>query len=124
MRKLLTATIMLLASLVFADAGKCEIFINGKRLNAAGYSIVIPKEATASEKHAAAELAKYLEQMTGEKLAVVEQDAVKTAAKIYVGKCNLPVKVDWNKIGLEGIHLQILQYEVVRGVLLVDGVLH
>ena len=122
MRKLFTAIIMLLASFAFADAGKCQIFINGKRLSAAGYSIAIPKEATVTEHHAAAELAKYLEQMTGEKLAVATQDAVKTPARIYVGKCDLPVKVNWKKLGLEGIHLQRVGDDLIlaggqRGVL-------
>ena len=114
MRKLLAVTIMLIASLVMADAGKCQILINWNRLKADAYSIAIPKEATAAEKHAAAELSKYIEQMSGEKLAVVAEDDIKTANKIYVGKCSkLPVNVDWKKLGLEGIHIQIVGNDVV-----------
>ena len=114
MRKLLAATIMLIASLVMADAGKCQILINWNRLKADAYSIAIPKDATVAEKHAAAELSKYIEQMSGEKLAVVAESDVKTANKIYVGKCNkLPVDVDWKKLGLEGIAAEDVQKMVI-----------
>ncbi len=114
MKKMLAVTIMLIASLVMADAGKCQILINWNRLKADAYSIAIPKEATITEKHAASELSKYIEQMSGEKLAVVAEDDIKTANKIYVGKCSkLPVNVDWKKLGLEGIHMQIVGNDVV-----------
>ena len=123
MRNLLTLTVMLLASLVMEGCVKLSTCAEGTVLTPADYSIVIPKEATVTEKFAAEELAKYLGQMSGEKFAVVAEGDASTANKIYVGKCgNLPANVDWKKLGLEGIHMELCGKDLVlaggqRGVL-------
>ena len=123
MQKLLTVVIMLLASVVMAEADKCRIILAGEPLQALQYSIIVPQEATVSEQFAAEELAKYLGQMTGETLAIVPEGEAKTVHRIYVGKCaGLPVGVDWRKLGLEGIHIELHGADLVlaggqRGVL-------
>ena len=73
------------------------------------YDIVIPDEATASERTAALELALTLARVTGERLPVVPESCLPADRKaIYVGKCAYTEKtgrVDYAKLGLEGIRL-------------------
>ena len=73
------------------------------------YEIVIPDRATTSERTAAMELSLYLGKVTGERLLVVEESNHSADRKgLFVGKCEYTQKtgrVDYDKLGLEGLHI-------------------
>jgi len=94
------------------EPGQCVIKIGGKALEAATHAIVIPDKATPQETLAASDLAATLEQMTGRRLPVVAEGALKDQTPIVVGRCDatlarLGVAVDFEKLGLEGIAIEI-----------------
>ena len=53
-----------------------------------GYQIVIPANCSISGEYAAAELAKYLEKITGISFPVVKDDAPEKEKEILIGKTN------------------------------------
>jgi hypothetical protein len=71
-------------------------------------SIILPHEATALEQSAAKELQSYLREITGAKLAIVEETAEKpTTPTIYVGRTKFAeqalAKLDWTSLGHDGV---------------------
>lgn len=90
--------------------GRCVLRIGGQRVGAGSHAIVVPQEATAQEKHAAEELRKHLEQMTGETLPMVGEREIEERTPIMVGRsalaAGLGIAVDFDALGEEGIHLQ------------------
>ena len=73
------------------------------------YDIVIPDQASSSERTAALELSMYLGRVTGDRFAVVEESNRAADRKgIFVGQCEYTRKtgrVDYAKLGLEGIRI-------------------
>ena len=73
------------------------------------YSIVIPDNATPTERTAALELGLYLVRVTGERVPVVAESQHTASQKgIFVGKCAYTQKsgkVDFDKLEHDGIHL-------------------
>ena len=94
-----------------AKMGQCALKIGGKTIDPATHAIVIPDKAAPQETFAANDLAAILEQMTGKRLAVVAEGALKDQTPILVGRCEtalqkLGVAVDFEKLGLEGIAIE------------------
>ena len=112
-----------LASALFAQAASCKITLCGKLLTAASHLIVTPVKPTPSEVFAAEELRNHLAKMTGETLAITAEGTQDGRSPLFVGKCtSLPMQVDWQKLGLEGIHIETADNALVlaggqRGVL-------
>jgi hypothetical protein len=81
--------------------------IGGTRLSAKTHAIVIPKQPTPQEKHAAQDLQVRLLDITGEQVPVLVETRVGERIPIVVGKSalldKLGVKVDFDSLGLEGI---------------------
>lgn len=91
--------------------GTCRVTIGGTPVTPESHAIVIPAQATPSERHAAADLAAHWEQMTGWAPPVVTPGGLGTRHPIAVGRCTdiiqrLGLSVDFAKLGLEGIHLE------------------
>ena len=59
--------------------------MDGQNFLVAGYQIVVPRNASATEMKAASEIQKYLGIITGFRLEIVDEDASKTAREIVVG---------------------------------------
>ena len=73
------------------------------------YVIVIGKDCDATEKSAAEELQKYLNEMSGVKLPIVTDDTAETDYEIIVGKTNREGEdytVDRETLGKEGVYLK------------------
>jgi hypothetical protein len=89
--------------------GKCVVKIGGQQVRAASHAIVIAREATVQEQHAAADLCAHLARITGEELAVVTEREVAGRVPIVVGKSDLlgrlGISVDFAALGEEGIHI-------------------
>lgn len=103
-----------------------KIFIGGAPVTRATCVIAVPGQPTPSEAFAAQELRDHLQKMTGETLEIVPDAKARGLSTIFVGKCTLPpsvnVKPDWQKLGLEGIHIETSGRDLVlaggkRGVL-------
>ncbi len=90
-------------------SGKCVVRIGGQRVGARSHAIVVPREATAQEKHAAGELQAHLRQMTGEEIPIVTDTYAADRTPIVVGKSDLldrlGIAVDFAALGEEGIHI-------------------
>ena len=96
-----------LATALFAQGPSRKITLSGKQLTAASHVIVTPVQPTPSEAFAAEELRDHLAKMIGETLAIIHEGTQDGRSPLFVGKCaNLPVQVDWQKLGLEGIHIE------------------
>ena len=94
-----------------AKATPREIVIGGKTVDPATHAIVIPDQPTPQETFAAGDLAAHIEKMTGKRLPIVAEGALKKETPIVVGKClgtlkRLGVSVDFDKLGLEGIAIE------------------
>ncbi len=113
----------LLATALFAQGASRKITLSGKQLTATSHVIVTPAKPTPSEAFAAEELRDHLAKMTGETLAIIAEGTQDGRSPLFVGKCSaLPVQVDWQKLGLEGIHIETTDNALVlaggqRGVL-------
>jgi hypothetical protein len=73
------------------------------------YVIVVGKDAPAPQKHAAAELAKFLEKVTGAKFEIRPADKAGAGAKIAVGPAaalKLDPKINLKGLGADGIVIQ------------------
>ncbi len=112
-----------LATALFAQQPSRKITLCGKLLTAANHVIVTPSKPAPSEAFAAEELRDHLAKMTGETLAIIAEGTQDSRSPLFVGKCAaLPVAVDWQKLGLEGIHIETTDNALVlaggqRGVL-------
>ena len=124
--RLLVAFLLLTPALRSQDTPKQpsrRITLCGERLTADSHVILLPATQTPSEAFAAEELRDHIAQMTGESLSILNETQADARIPIYVGKCaKLPVKVDWQKLGLEGIHIETADKALVlaggqRGVL-------
>jgi hypothetical protein len=86
------------AKLTLAEGGK------------SGYMIVLSKEASASEKHAGAELAKFLFEISGAQLPVVTEGETLPERMIVIGDGeafrSLKISVDLAKLGDEGFAIK------------------
>jgi hypothetical protein len=73
------------------------------------YKIVISRDASPSEKHAAEELKGFLKQMTGADLPILTDDAEMGEKEIILGRNRhldgLNLKVDWDELGDEGFRI-------------------
>ena len=92
-------------------AGQCVIKIGGAAIDPATHAIVVPDAPTPQETFAANDLAAHLEKLTGKRLPVVADAALKDQKPIVVGKCaaalaKLGVAVDFGALGLEGIAIE------------------
>ena len=97
----------LLSTVLFAQGASRRITLSGKQLTAASHVIVTPAKPTSSEAFAAEELRDHLAKMTGETLTIIAEGTQDGRSPLFVGKCaSLPVQVDWQKLGLEGIHIE------------------
>ena len=84
------------------------------------YSIVVAKDAIPSERHAAEELQRYLERISGAKLPIITDDAEMGEHEIILGdnehlrKLNLGI--DFSKLGEEGFVLKTHKsYLIIAG---------
>jgi hypothetical protein len=107
----LAASAAVLAAEAPAPAGRLVLRINGAAVTPATHAIVIPRQATPQEQHAAADLAAILGQMTGAPPAVVAEGEQGDRAPLAVGRCTetlkaLGVAVDFDALGLEGIAIE------------------
>ena len=94
-----------------AALGRCVIKIGGAVVEPPAWAIVIPDQPTPQETFAANDLATQLEKLTGKRLPVVAEAALKDQKPIVVGKCaatltKLGVAVDFGALGLEGIAIE------------------
>jgi hypothetical protein len=92
-------------------AGPREIVIGGKTVDPVTHAIVIPDQPTPQETFAAGDLAAHIEKMTGKRLPIVAEGALKKETPIVVGKClgtlkRLGVSVDFDRLGLEGLAIE------------------
>ncbi len=92
---------------LFAQGASRKITLCGKVLTATSHVIITPAKPTPSEAFAAEELRDHLTKMTGETLSIIAEGTQDGRIPLFVGKCvALPVQVDWQKLGLEGIHIE------------------
>jgi len=108
------------------EIGRGVVTIGGKKVSADTHAIVVPKQPTPQEKHAAQELQLHLLRITGEQVPVLVETRVGDRTPIVVGKSALldsfGVKVDFAALGLEGIVIKTVGPALVlagnkRGVL-------
>lgn len=94
-----------------AQLGSLALTLGDAAFNASTYAIVLPKEATPSEKWAAEELSGYLEQITGESLAIITEGESLPEHVILIGRSSLldnyGFTVDYDELGLEGICIEL-----------------
>lgn len=85
----LARTTLILAMIVAASpnlSAEVTLFENGK----SPYRIVIPAKAIESERHAAQELQRYLEKMTGVKLPILTDSEPRTPYEVVLGESEIP----------------------------------
>lgn len=86
------------APLVLADGGRSE------------YRIVVSRDASPSERHAAEELRHFLREISGAEIPVADDKAAAAAREILVGRSArldaLRLPIDWTKLGDEGFTLR------------------
>jgi hypothetical protein len=74
------------------------------------YGIVIPSDALPAERHAAEELSRYIERVSGARLGIVEDRAPVAEQEILVGPSRrlveLGIEIDWERLGAEGFVLR------------------
>ncbi|MBM4017829.1 MAG: DUF4838 domain-containing protein [Planctomycetes bacterium] len=92
-------------------AGPRTLVIGGRTVDPATHAIVIPDAPTPQEKFAAEDLAAHVEKMTGKRLAVISEGALKKETPIVVGRCTALLKrlgadVDFDALGLEGVAIE------------------
>ncbi len=86
------------------------VILGGRMLDAARHVIVLPEEPTPTEATAAGELARILGEMTGTSLETCAADSIAGRFPIFIGRnarlADYGFKVDYGKLGTEGIHIQ------------------
>ncbi len=84
---------------------KITIAENGR----SDYKIVVSREASPSERHAAEELRGFLKEMTGADLPILTDDAEMSGKEIILGRNGhldgLNLRVDWEELGDEGFRI-------------------
>ncbi len=93
-----------------ARIGDRRVAIGGVPLKTGQTAIVLPPDATPTERTAADDLKGHLEEMTGETLPVIEGTDGWPKQLIFVGRnpklADYGFSVDYAKLGLEGIHIE------------------
>ncbi len=96
-------------ALISVLAGGC----NAMKLTIEGtsdYQIVLPAQASPSERHAASELQSYLEQASGARLPLVDDTAPGQQHEILLGNnsrlADLGLVINWKKLGKEGFTIK------------------
>jgi len=93
------------AQLLLADGGRSD------------YRIVLSREASPSEQHAARELQHFLREISGVELPIVTDDSARGNAEILLGDNAhlraLGVTVDWDRLGDEGFTLRTVGKHLV-----------
>jgi len=94
-----------------ASLGNAQIVLNGAPVTSEGWAIVIPDRPTPQERFAAADLRALLERIMGWALPVLHERERGERHPVAVGKCldlhrQLGVRVDWERLGIEGIHIE------------------
>ncbi len=93
-----------------ARIGDRRVAIGGVPLKTGQTAIVLPPDATPSERTAADDLRGHLEEMTGETLPIIEGTDGWPKQLIFVGRnpklADYGFRVDYAKLGLEGIHIE------------------
>jgi len=86
--------------------GSCEVTIEGTPLTAENYTIVIGRDASRSEQHAATELQKYIEKISGRVVPIKSDDDDIGTRMILVGNSSklkeLGLDIDFDDLGDEG----------------------
>ena len=93
-----------------ASLGNVTVLIGGQAVRPETHAIVTPDEPTAQEEHAARDLRRHLELVTGQAFPLVREAELGERTPLAVGKCRLlkglGVRVDFEGLGLEGIHIE------------------
>ncbi len=80
--------------------------------NSSKYNIVIPSQPTEIEKHSAEELQKYLQEISGVKLNIINDSDPETRYEILIGKNNrlenLGADINFDSLGLDGYTIKTL----------------
>lgn len=100
--------VLLLGSVTMTKLAKGEYLILADG-GASDYQIVLPRAASPSQKHAAAELQRFLRQMSGAELPVVSEEEPAQKREVLLGNARaeqLDILVDWPKLGAEGYMLR------------------
>lgn len=113
-----------LAALV-EDLGRCTIAIDGYQVTPEAYSIVVPRDATPSELHAAKELQVHLERVTGQILPIVPLRDALTKKRFMISsrELNAALGAEWAvRLGDEGVRVSTADGNVLfdggkRGIL-------
>ncbi|MGQ9732947.1 MAG: DUF4838 domain-containing protein, partial [Candidatus Zipacnadales bacterium] len=94
---------------VKASLGTAKILIGGKALAPQTHVIAIPNKPTPQEEHAAKDLRRHLELITGQVLPLVHESEVGERTPLIVGKCALleayAFDVVPTELGIEGIYI-------------------
>ena len=111
MSRLLTAvSVLLLVGVAICAVQAAPLVLADKGVS--GYRIVLGAQASPSERHAAAELQRFLREISGAELPIVGDDEPVTAHEVMVGRSAhfqaLGVRFDWGKLGDEGFVLRTL----------------
>ncbi|MDI9603373.1 MAG: DUF4838 domain-containing protein [Acidobacteriota bacterium] len=96
-----------LAALV-EDLGRCTVTVDGHAVTPETYSIVVPRDATPSELHAARELQVHLERITGHVLPITPLRDALTKRRFMIGSRELDAALgaEWSaRLGDEGLRI-------------------
>ncbi len=115
----LTENAKALHDTLLAQKGSRVVTISGIPLAADGTAIVLPQEPTPSERHAAKELRRYLHAVTGLELPIVNETAPLPPHVMLIGRsanaADYGFDVDYAKLGLEGIHIESANGNLMLG---------
>jgi hypothetical protein len=115
----LTENAKALHDTLLAQKGSRVVTISGIPLAADGTAIVLPQEPTPSERHAAKELRRYLHAVTGLELPIVNETAPLPPHVMLIGRSAKAAAygfdVDYAKLGLEGIHIESANGNLMLG---------
>ena len=108
MKRLFTATLCLAAGLHAVPATALTL---AERDQPPAYTLVYPANASASQKYAAEELQRFIEETTGVKLPISDDRSDLPAKAILLGDTRhtealLKAKPDWEKLGMDGFRLK------------------
>ncbi len=109
MRVLAVSFALLLGGILMASPALAQQWTLAKD-GKSDYAIVLGKDASPSEKHAAAELQRFLKEISGAELPIVTEDQPLPARRILLGESGplhaAPVRVDFKRLGNEGFHIE------------------
>ena len=83
---------------------------------ASDYRIVLPSKASPSQKHAADELRRFVREMNGAELPIINENERAAPHEILLGDARLRklgVEIDWKKLGEEGYTLRVVGKRLV-----------